>query len=399
MDMMNYSFLTENEPGQVLSCMSGGCFVYKKEDNTFIEINDAIVRIMGCSSKEDFLEYTHNSFEGFVYKEDIKEVQESIAGQIACNEEHYDYIEYRIKRKDGEVRWVRDYGRLVNSEKYGEIYFVFVDDFTDARNMQKQMMSDNHSALKAYNAIMSALCQEYFNVYLVDLQKRVGKIIKLEGYTLDGMYKGSLEEYPYEATKERFIKERVHEKDQERMVRELDLNHVIEQLQDKDSYEGIYRVEEQGELHHRKYKFIKIEDKDHIILAFKDIDNIIQNEKKQQEELQQALIEAERANHAKTAFLNNMSHDIRTPMNIIAGMHRIIREQLDEPEIIKDALEKAERASRQLQNLINDVLDLSRMSSGKVSVTNEPFSLTELLDDIEITIDSSVKEAGLEMIV
>ncbi len=118
--------------------------------------------------------------------------------------------------------------------------------------------------------------------------------------------------------------------------------------------------------------------------------------KKRQEKQQQALMAAyEAANHAsaaKTSFLANMSHDIRTPMNGIIGMTAIAGAHLDDKERVADCLSKIMVASKHLLGLLNEVLDMSKIESGKIELQNEEFSLPDLVDDL-ITIAKSQIEA------
>lgn len=91
---------------------------------------------------------------------------------------------------------------------------------------------------------------------------------------------------------------------------------------------------------------------------------------------------AQRANEAKSLFLSHMSHDIRTPMNGIIGMTAIAGSHLDDTERVKECLSKIAGASRHLLSLINDILDLSKIESGNVTLTEESFSISELLDNM-----------------
>ena len=97
--------------------------------------------------------------------------------------------------------------------------------------------------------------------------------------------------------------------------------------------------------------------------------------------LQQRLQEAENAIAAKDAFLSNMSHDIRTPMNAIIGLTLLAKMHLDEPERVSDALNKIETAGSHLLSLINNVLDMSRINSGRIQITPEYFFLNDLIHD------------------
>ena len=99
-------------------------------------------------------------------------------------------------------------------------------------------------------------------------------------------------------------------------------------------------------------------------------------------QLQQAL----EASAAKETFLSNMSHDIRTPMNAIVGMTALAKRYIDEKSRVMDALDKIETAGGHLLNLINDMLDMSRINSGRLKLTSEAFSLSDLIHDILIII-------------
>lgn len=108
-----------------------------------------------------------------------------------------------------------------------------------------------------------------------------------------------------------------------------------------------------------------------------------QNEQLQREieSLRLRLQEAQNANLAKESFLSNMSHDIRTPMNAIVGMTALAKKHIDEKSRVSDALDKIEIASSHLLSLINDVLDMSRINSGRMTVVEELFSLGDLLHE------------------
>lgn len=108
----------------------------------------------------------------------------------------------------------------------------------------------------------------------------------------------------------------------------------------------------------------------------------ITEDMKIQMSLRTALENANQANQAKSDFLSRMSHDIRTPINAIIGMREIAVRHLDEPEKISDCLGKIEVSSRHLLELVNDILDLSKIESGKLSLRNDPFNLTDCVADV-----------------
>ena len=99
---------------------------------------------------------------------------------------------------------------------------------------------------------------------------------------------------------------------------------------------------------------------------------------RENESLRKALEAAEEANQAKSRFLSNMSHDIRTPMNAIMGMTSIGLSHIDEKARVQDCLDKIRTASSHLMSLVNDVLDMSRIDSGRMTLNEERFSLADL---------------------
>ncbi len=110
--------------------------------------------------------------------------------------------------------------------------------------------------------------------------------------------------------------------------------------------------------------------------------------------LQKELDEALAANSAKEVFLSNMSHDIRTPMNAIVGMTVLAKKHIDEKPRVQDALNKIETASSHLLGLINDVLDMSRINSGRMQLNSELFSLSDLLHDLMIIVRPLMEGKG-----
>lgn len=117
--------------------------------------------------------------------------------------------------------------------------------------------------------------------------------------------------------------------------------------------------------------------------------------KKNKEELARAKEDAERANDAKSNFLARMSHDIRTPMNGIVGMTKIARDNVDDDDKVIFALDRIDSASNQLKNLINDVLDMSKLESGKTILSYEPFSINTILDNLEDVFEDMIAEKGI----
>ena len=111
--------------------------------------------------------------------------------------------------------------------------------------------------------------------------------------------------------------------------------------------------------------------------------------------LEVALAEAQRANVAKTTFLNSMSHDIRTPMNAIIGFTSLAVTHIDDQERVKSYLDKILTSGKHLLSLINDILDMSRIESGKVRIEETEVSIPEIIHDLKTIVQADVKEKQL----
>ena len=116
----------------------------------------------------------------------------------------------------------------------------------------------------------------------------------------------------------------------------------------------------------------------------------------QSQALSEALAVAEEANRAKTAFLSNMSHEIRTPMNAIIGLDNIALNDPETPEKTKEYLGKIGDSAHHLLDLINDILDMSRIESGRLTLRNEEFSFSKLIEHINTMFSGQCQEKGLE---
>lgn len=135
------------------------------------------------------------------------------------------------------------------------------------------------------------------------------------------------------------------------------------------------------------------------VLISRRIDEQRHEEERQRQVLQSALDSAKAASNAKTQFLSNMSHDIRTPMNAIVGMTGIAAAHVDDRERVAQCLKKIGLSSRHLLSLLNDILDMSKIESGKMSLGNEPFNYAELVSECAELIRTSANEKQIEVTV
>lgn len=134
-----------------------------------------------------------------------------------------------------------------------------------------------------------------------------------------------------------------------------------------------------------------------VLLIIQDVTQAKNNEREARAALKDAFLAASRANQAKTLFMSNMSHDIRTPMNAIIGMTAIAGANIDNKNRVLNCLEKITHSSRHLLSLINEVLDMSRIERGGISLVQEEISLPELIDDLLTLMKPGVEQHGHDL--
>ena len=368
---------------QIGEDMPGGFFIYKATGNEeLLYANKAVFKIFGCETLEEFKQLTGYTFKGMLYPDDYEKVSGSITDQIEKSQGNLDYVEYRIIRKDGKIRWLDDYGHYVNSDVYGGLFYVFISDITEKR---VQMEADK----AVYTAVIDALSRAYNAVWLIN-DIATGSFSLFRGDTSEGSVharptKEALELLTYEDAKVNYINNFVAPSDRERLEKELTLENIIANTTSKKVFGVVFkRVVGDKECYYR-IEFAQVQlpnGKTGIVAGFKDVDDDVRKEQEIQQVLRDAIDSANASSKAKSDFLSSMSHDIRTPMNGIIGMTAIATAHLDDRERVEDCLKKISEASSHLLSLINEVLDMNKIESGKVELNEENFNLSELVDTL-----------------
>ena len=151
-----------------------------------------------------------------------------------------------------------------------------------------------------------------------------------------------------------------------------------------------------------RQSFIMVKNESGDIIAMvvsRDVTEQVRRQREQTQALQDALMQAQHANNAKTTFLSNMSHDIRTPMNAIIGFTTIAASHIDNKEQVRDCLQKVLSSSNHLLSLINDILDMSRIESGKVQIKEQECNISEMMHSLVNIIQPQVKAKQLELFI
>ena len=364
-----------------------------------------MLRLFRCDTMEEFRTLTGNTFKGIVHPNDLERVEKHIANQIADDLQALDYVEYRIIRKDGEICWVEDFGHLVHDDAEGDIFYVFVSDITERikrldreRVIHQEMIDAASSRERQYMEMIQALSMDYSNVYRVNLDKDTVQAFRMSN-AITKNFGNRFQEGSYKDLIHFYVQTAVYEPDREMLLEYAAPEHLMQVLEGVRSCAVNYRVMRDGEIEYYRMSVSRIDgvgEDVEIAIGFSNVNMEIRHEMEQRKLVENALAQAQHANSAKTTFLSNMSHDMRTPMNAIIGFSAIAANHIDNPERVKDCLEKITSSSSHLLSLINDILDMSRIESGKMQLQEKECNLPELLHTLVNIIQPQAKAKQLD---
>lgn len=263
-------------------------------------------------------------------------------------------FEYQRKLTTGKYIWVQSIFHLVN-DPGGTDIFLF--EYCYDRNTEKTL-----NILTEY-----AVNDDYDLIGFVNVHDE--KTIMVYGKNSYNPCHSNVKEDDYQTSMLAFANNAVAEEDRERYIHNANLSNVREQLEKDNNLEFYFNAkDENGNIRTKKVRYTKYQKEDNCyIYTQNDITQMVEEQKKNQEELKRALESAKVASNAKTSFLSQMSHEIRTPMNAIIGMTQLA-EQTKNPAEIMHYLEQIDSSSQYLLGIINDILDMSRIESGKLEL-------------------------------
>lgn len=407
--------------------MPGGFFIYRADaEETLIYANEAMLRIFQCDTMQEFRELTGNSFRGIVHPDDLEAVEESIKEQIEQSQYDLDYVEYRIIRKDGRIRWLDDYGHFVHSESVGDVFYVFVGDATEKKERQIEKIEtwfseklkkeqELQAQLDKYDKEMKVIHQEhlirlemieglsvdYESIFYVDLDRD-----RIKAYRVSKRFRKQFPEHytirEFTSFDADYIAEWVYPEDRvlvEKISDPAYIRRELEQSGKRDLHLN-YRVYEDQDIKYIQLRIVNVGSEEHIsqlVFGYRSIDEEMISEMQQKKLLKEALDEATLANNAKNLFLANMSHDIRTPMNAIVGFTELARKHLQDQEKASNYLDMISTSSEQLLQLLNDVLEISRLESGAVNVEEKECSLMDVAHQVQMNILPKAAEKNVTL--
>ena len=384
--------------------MPGGFFIYRADDSQeVLYVNSAMLRIFGCKTLEEYKALTGYTFRGLVHPDDFDAVQESIDGQIADEEnENLDYVEYRIIRKDGSVRWVDDYGHFADLPGYGKVYYVFIGDITE----KHRALEEN----KLGAQVISGLSLDFTSIYLLDLDDGAMRPYRLRNKYINDianeMTDGAGESADWRSVLPVYAERYVVPEDRELYLREASEKRIKERLQTEQSYTVNYRCRmPENEIIYMSMSIVRIdgdggEKSRRAVMGYRDVTEEtrqVQRELAAHLKTEMDLEREKHANEIKSGFLFNISHDIRTPMNAIMGFSDLAKRHINEPDKLQDYLDKVDDSSRQLLALIDDMLEMSKIEYGRIELKAKPCDLREQIGMVLDLFRAQIEEKRLTL--
>lgn len=378
----------------LFTTMECGVLCHTVDGSRIISVNDAALKILGYESQEELVESGFDMIASSVVEEDRSTLRKSIMS--LQNEGDSVNVAYRVRHDNGDLLHIM--GNIKLMQENGELFYQrFLLDCTTQRLREEAERQENE---RRQLELVQALSTDYNLVCFFDLDTGKGYALRISEcnyHVLDELFSGELS---LEANLAKYIDTCVYAEDQEMMRQALSRETLMQRLAGKRTYIVNYRTICHEEMRYFQMKAVCAGDwSEHcgIVLGFHSIDEETRSELERNTILEDALIQANRANKAKSIFLSNMSHDIRTPMNAIIGFTTLALSRLDHTEQVEGYLKKIMTSGNHLLNLINNVLDMSHIESGKMQLSEQLCSLPEILHGLRNIIQADIHSKQLEL--
>jgi len=374
----------------IFTTMECGVMTHSVDGSRILSVNRAALNILGYDSQDELMAEGFDMVAASVLDGDKEKLRASI--RELKKEGDSVSVEYRVGHKDGSILHIMGNVKLLKEK--GELFYQrFLLDCT-AQKQQEEKKERRHMEL------VQALSIDYNIVCFYDLDTGAGSSLRMRDSSRKLFGDIFTDRLSFQESMEQYIEKFVYEEDQETMRQDFSLENLKKVLEEKNPYYVNYRTFRDGEMKYYQLKIVRAgvwKDGHGIVLGLRSVDEEIRNEMEQKNLLQDALLQANRASKAKSVFLSNMSHDIRTPMNAIVGFTALAITHIDRPEQVEEYLKKIMTSGNHLLSLINDVLDMSRIESGKMHLEEKLCSLPDILHGLRNIVQSDIHAKQLEL--
>ena len=356
------------------------CIYYvNTKNNKFIEYSASEeYRALGLPrSGEDFISFSRERFESIIYPEDQERfldgfVKEKIISELDA---HGIYkLAFRLMFNGVPTYVQLKVTRMI--EKEGTHIVIGISSVDEQMKAMEAFETAHHASI-TFGRVASALAGDYFSIYVVDLDTdHFVEYSATKEFDTLGVEKNG-EDF-FNLSRRNMLR-LIYEDDRERFMGTFYREKVMSILERDKIFTMKYRLVFGDTPVWVSMKATLLEDKDgrHLIIGTNNIEAQMEREAEYQRRVREA------RTSARNDFLANMSHDIRTPMNAIVGYTNIAKSNKHKPETVADALDKIGSSSHYLLSLINDILDISKIESGKMQISCGPCDLAELFRRIE----------------
>ncbi len=324
-------------------------------------------------------------------KEEIYKIYDAeILKQHFNNGENKISTSFRVTKNNGEISWCNQDIIMAKNDITGDIIAtITITDIND--QMQQEEVN------KYQQAIIEALAYGSPSYWIVDIDTEEFIDYKVE----NERHAGIIEQEGLGNTYSEFIgrihafmSDMIYDSD---LVKYFTIDTIRLKLKDNEQYIAPVNLnyQKEGVYFQVSYTKLQLNGRNAFVLSTRDITENVEKERALRDEATQALEKAKRASEAKSSFLFNMSHDIRTPMNAILGFNDMAIKYIEEPEKALDALKKAKYSGEHMLSLINDILDIARIESGKMKLNIEIIDVKECFDRFDDMFGLAMKQKGI----
>lgn len=375
---------------KIFTTIDCGVMRHTTDGKEILDINRAALEILGYDSQEELMA---GGFD-MVAKNVLEEDKEKLRECIKKLEKEGDSVstEYRVRHKNGDIIHIMGNIKLLK-ENGRRIYQRFLLDCT----AQKMQQKENE---RWQMELVKALSIEYRIVCYFDLDTDKGILLRNDEKDMRFFFFASGEKISLKESMENHIREFVYEEDRKEFEQFTSAEYLKSALAENDQDHVNYRIYFDGEIKYFQLKVVKTGkwgEKHGVVVGFRSVDEEIRSEMEKKTLLENALMQANQANKAKSIFLSNMSHDIRTPMNAVVGFTTLALTHIDDKEMVEEYLKKIMSSGNHLLSLINDVLDMSRIESGKMHLDEKPCRLPDILHGLRSILQADIHAKQLEL--